>query len=146
MNLIQRFEERAEDLDHLFKSVDQLICVYLFGSQLSGSSNLSDIDFGLLFERSTSRTELFMRHLELIDKISAILATDKVDLVILNHAPPLLSYNIIKGVVIYCRDEEERVKFETRVMDEYLDLDKIYSEYENALFEAIRSWGAKDND
>ncbi|MFQ6124385.1 MAG: nucleotidyltransferase domain-containing protein [Candidatus Heimdallarchaeota archaeon] len=146
MNLLQRVEERAEDLDHLFKSVDQLICVYLFGSQLSRPSDLSDIDFGLLFDRLTSRTELFMRQLESIDKISAILSTDKVDRVILNHAPPLLSYNIIKGVVIYCRNEEERVKFETRVIDTYLDLEKIYSEYKNALFEAIRSWGAKDDD
>jgi len=144
LNLIEKLEERAEDLAHLFRSVDRLICVYLFGSQLSGASRLSDIDLGLLFERSTSRTELFMRQLELIDAISAILASDKVDIVILNHAPPLLCYNIIKGVVIYCHDEEERVQFETRVIDEYLDLEKIYSEYEKALFETIKIWGAED--
>ena len=142
MNLIQKLEEEAEDLSQLFRSIDRLICVYLFGSQLSETSNLSDIDLGFLFERSTSRTELFKRQLELIDAISAILATDNVDIVILNHAPPLLSYNIIKGVVIYCRDEEERVKYETKIIDEYLDLEKIYSEYEKALFEAIKSWGS----
>ena len=86
-----------------------------------------------------------MRQLELIDEISAVLETDKVDIVILNHVPPLLGYNVIKGVVIYCRNEEERVKFETRLIDEYLDMEKIYSEYDNALFDAIKSWGAEDS-
>ena len=46
----------------------------------------------------------------------------RVDLVVLNEAPPLLTHEVIRaGLVIVCRDDDERVDFETRATARYLD-------------------------
>jgi hypothetical protein len=40
----------------------------------------------------------------------------------MNNAPLLLNYNIIKeGKVLHCKDELERILFETYVLSRYLD-------------------------
>jgi hypothetical protein len=46
----------------------------------------------------------------------------RVDLVVLNEAAPLLTHEAIRaGRLIVCRDEEERVRFQTRATARYLD-------------------------
>ena len=49
-------------------------------------------------------------------------ARRRVDLVVLNEAPPLLTHEVIRaGLLIVCRDEDERVRFQTRATSRYLD-------------------------
>ena len=46
----------------------------------------------------------------------------RVDLVVLNVAPPLLAREVIRrGRLVMCRDEDERVGFETRTTARYQD-------------------------
>jgi len=67
------------------------------------------------------------------------LHSDKIDLRILNVSPFLLQYNILKeGVLIFSRDEAERVDFETRVMNRFFELKPYLDEYKRMLLLRIR--------
>ena len=91
---------------------------YLFGSVARGEDRRSsDLDVGVVFSPIPAPA--------LLDQ----LATDpeaatgrRVDLVVLNEAPPLLTHEAIRaGHVIVCRDDDERVDFETHATARYLD-------------------------
>ena len=76
-------------------------------------------------------------YLRLVDGLSKILERD-VDLVILNMAPPLLKYQVIKnGLVICSRDEAARVRFEARALSEYLDFSLMIARYDECLIKSL---------
>ena len=76
----------------------------------------SDLDVGVVF--STIPTAL-------LDQLATDLgaaAGRRVDLVALSEAPPLLTHEVIRaGQLIVCRDDDERVRFETHATALYLD-------------------------
>ena len=41
------------------------------------------------------------------------------------------------GKVLYCRDEAERIAFEEKTIDEYLDMNKIEKEYLKCLLQSV---------
>ena len=91
---------------------------YLFGSAARGEDRRSsDLDVGVVFSPIPAPA--------LLDQLATDLeaATGRrVDLVVLNEAPPLLTHEAIRaGRVIVCRAEEGRVRFETRATARYLD-------------------------
>lgn len=96
---------------------------YLFGSYAKDTAGpLSDLDIAVLLDECLDKQERFDLKLKLINGISAILKTDKLDVVVMNEAPLLLNYNIIKGGrILDSKDEAERVRFETRILSRYLD-------------------------
>ena len=91
---------------------------YLFGSVARGEARpSSDLDVGVVFSPIPAPAQL--------DQLGTDLeaaAGRPVDLVVLNEAPPLLTHEAIRGGrVIVCRDDDERVGFETRATARYLD-------------------------
>jgi len=96
---------------------------YLFGSRAEGKAGpLSDFDIAILLDNRVDKREGFNYRLKLLNDLSFILKTRKLDVVIMNDAPLLLNYNVIKeGKVLYCRDELARMRFETYVLSRYLD-------------------------
>ena len=91
---------------------------YLFGSCVSGTARPdSDVDVAILFDHLPTPA--------LLDGVTEDLgaATERrVDLVVLNAAPPLLAREVIEGGrLVMCRDEDERVSFETRTTARYQD-------------------------
>src|SRR5437773_11517005 len=91
---------------------------YLFGSVARGEDRRSsDVDVGVVFLPVPAPVQL--------DQLASDLeaATGRrVDLVVLNEAAPLLTHEAIRaGRVIVCRDDDERVEFETRATTRYLD-------------------------
>jgi len=123
-----------EDLHRVFEKYERIMLVYLFGSLARGQeTSLSDVDIAVLLEELPDDPLGFT--LNLIDELSVILG-DRVDLVFLNEAPPLLRHQVIKhGRVIYQRSEEERVRFEVKSEREYLDLRFLYHRYNQVLLE-----------
>jgi len=123
-----------EDLHRVFEKYERIMLVYLFGSLARGQeTSLSDVDIAVLLEELPD--DLLGFTLNLIDELSVILG-DRVDLVFLNEAPPLLRHQVIKhGRVIYQRSEEERVRFEVKSEREYLDLRFLYHRYNQVLLE-----------
>ena len=55
-------------------------------------------------------------------KLAHLLHCEKIDLVILNEASPLLLRKVIgKGRIIYCTAEVERIKFESAALKKHAD-------------------------
>jgi len=75
----------------------------------------------VLLDDTLLQKESFDLQLELISKLTEVLKTDDIDLVVLNDSPLLLTYNIIRDGIILKSDEPLRVKFETKIMSRYLD-------------------------
>lgn len=88
-----------KDLEYLAELMEKrkdVILAYLFGSQAVSEkvqSQSSDIDIAVFFSPSPSLREL----LRFRSDLTRLLKTDRVDLVSLNEASPLLKYEVILG-------------------------------------------------
>ncbi len=102
-----------------------LIALYLFGSAARGeTSKLSDIDVAVLLPEDVK--DYFDTRLQMTLDLMSLLSADKIDLVILNQAPPLLKYQVVTGgKVLHSRDDKARQRFENRAILEYLDFKPI---------------------
>ncbi|PIQ77829.1 hypothetical protein COV82_02640 [Candidatus Peregrinibacteria bacterium CG11_big_fil_rev_8_21_14_0_20_46_8] len=105
--------------------------LYLFGSRAQNRAGpLSDYDFGVLLNDKIPAKNFLDSKLEIMAQLRQQYETNKVDVVILNEAPPLLAMNIISdGKLLFEDDHEARVDFETRTTMKYLD--RLYYERKN---------------
>ncbi len=110
-----------ENLKKFLRKKKYVRAAYLFGSMAERrGSQLSDIDIAAFIDDRLGRAERNRRKILLINAISSILKTDRIDLVIMNDSPLMLNYNIVKtGKVL--KSGTERVMLETAIMSEYLD-------------------------
>ena len=114
------------ELTEYFSSKDSIILAYLFGSTVRGDAGrLSDVDIGVLLDENLSKKDRFDLELRLMGEIAVLINKNKIDLIVLNEAPLLLAYNIIKDGIILKSSETERVRFETKLLSMYLD-EKYY--------------------
>jgi len=92
---------------------------YLFGSRAGGTEGpISDYDIAVLYSKMPSAAERY----SLAHKLAMLLMTDRVDLVVLNHAPVDLRYGaIVSGVVVYEENTTVRVEFEANTLSRYGD-------------------------
>jgi len=100
--------------------------VYVFGSSATGTrGSMSDYDFGVYIDSRDSRQSHEIKF-DLLDKIGRALATNAIDIVLLNMVKaPEIKYEIIKeGVIIFERDDY-RVLIEPAVLNEYFDFRQI---------------------
>ena len=106
-----------------FESEHTVDIAYLFGSRAAGEERrLSDVDIGLLLKTSIPRFSYLDRRLAFMKDLARIVQTDEIDVIILNEAPITLAYHAIKQrSILYERSPEVRVRFETHVIDRYLD-------------------------
>ena len=112
-----------ERMENFVKKNRFIIAAYLFGSAAEGKARkLSDIDLGFYLKKMGKR-EMFEKELLLVNKATDFFRREDIDVVIMNYARTSLNFNIIKGKLIASNDEEKRVKFETRIMRDYLDND-----------------------
>jgi predicted nucleotidyltransferase len=91
---------------------------YVFGSVANGSEReSSDIDLAVLLAPAAEPAAF--------ERLAADLETlsgRPVDLVDLGGAPPILAREIVSnGQLLFCRDEEQRILFESRTIARYLD-------------------------
>ena len=111
-----------QELTNFFRSIDSVNLAYLFGSTVRGDANkLSDVDIAVMLDKSLSKEDMFNKELDLISELTCVIKSDKIDLVVLNDAPLLLKFNIIKSGHVLKSDETKRIAFETGVMSRYLD-------------------------
>lgn len=103
---------------------------YLYGSSTSQSIPVgSDIDVAVYLKPSDVKSYV-RKEEKLISALVAKLRNDKIDLRILNTLPFLLQYNIVKdGILLFVRDELERVDFEIKVMNRFFELKPYLDEY-----------------
>jgi len=119
----------------------RVVSVYLFGSWAEGRVHReSDVDLGLLLDLSRLPTpkQRFEASLRFRGLVGRALASDNVDLVVLNDAPPLLGRRIVtQGRRIYCRDPELDHVFVRDVQLRAADLEPFLDRMRKIKLEAL---------
>ncbi|MBI2675314.1 MAG: nucleotidyltransferase domain-containing protein [Candidatus Aenigmarchaeota archaeon] len=134
---------RMKLLKKFLRTQDFVRAVYLFGSMATGkSSRHSDIDIAVLFDRKLTRQERNAKELFLISSLTSMLGREDLDVVVMNDAPLLLNFNIIRdGRILYCKSSREKIQNEVRIMSSYLDRDYYDSLFIKRDFGRIRKEG-----
>lgn len=129
----------AKPLQDYFSRQKQVLCVYLFGSQIKGKENIySDVDIAVLFQPNLTQKERTEKRLSLMDELCSILNKD-VDVVILNEASTFLKFQVIKeGEKIYERPDRSEHSFEAKAIVEYFDFLPIRRSLETAMLNNIK--------
>lgn len=109
--------------DYFIKQKD-VLAVYLYGSFAKGTPHKSsDLDFGILFNKPVN---LYHR----LGKIYSDLGNLKLPAepeardINLDRSPVYL-FNVIKGQLIFSRDDTKRVNFEVQALKQYYDTQKL---------------------
>ena len=115
---------------------------YLFGSVAEGKKGkLSDVDIAVFLDESLSKKKIFNLQLKLMSELTSILKTDRIDLVVMNNAPLLLKYNIIKHGKILKEDVETRIRIESGILSNYLDMKYYMDRHTNLAIKRIAKVG-----
>lgn len=122
--------KNVKKLLSLFEFYPEIKLVYLFGSRAKNKQGpLSDYDFAIYLDEKEKKRMLDIK-LELMDKISRTLKTDKIDIVILNTTEsPEIKYNIIKEGKLIFEKEPFKVIIEPKILNEYFDFHSLLLRY-----------------
>ena len=134
--------DKEEEVREFLNKQKHVKLAYLFGSVAEGKEGkLSDVDIAVFLDESLSKKERFDLQLKLISGLTGILKTDRIDLIIMNDAPLLLKYNIIKHGKILKDSIETRVKVESRILSDYLDMKYYIDRHTDLAIERIAKKG-----
>lgn len=107
-------------LSPVLEKYPQIRLGYVFGSYLC-REHFRDVDIAVLLDK-TEDEALFAAGSVGCQIGEALRFGCDVDLKVLNSAPIEFRYTVVKnGCLFFARDEAERIHFEIRVMDEFLD-------------------------
>lgn len=119
-----------------------IVALYLFGSYAEGRQTpVSDVDLAVLLERNFPRKYYFEKKLNLLSRVTSILKTDEVDLIVLNQAPPAFSYQVLyKGKLLFEKpgSKAQRVVFQVRTCDRYFDFKPVEKVIHQGLIRRIK--------
>ena len=113
-----------------FNANSEIKLVYFFGSRSRREhGKLSDYDFAVYLD-SKDKARMYEIKVDLIVKISQVLKTDSIDVVILNLTNNAdLKYLVVKeGRLIY-EKEPFKVIVEPRILNEYFDFHKMLAKH-----------------
>lgn len=134
-------EETIKKLGKLMKGRDSISFAYIFGSFAEGRhGKLSDIDIAVFLAGNPGKEGIAKERLSLINAISSLLRTDRFDLVVMNEAPTLLNYNILRHGILL-KEAVSRPVIEARIMCDYLDRKHYDDIYESMLLERVSRAG-----
>jgi predicted nucleotidyltransferase len=119
-----------------------VLAAYLFGSYATRKAHPgSDVDLAVLLSQPDA-AQRFERRLRLMGEVEDVLARRPADVVVLNDAPPLLAYQVLReGRLVFERDRAARVEFEVRAGQIYADLIPMRHFFQDALFHEIKENG-----
>lgn len=121
--------------------IPDVVALYLSGSVASRQATpLSDVDFAVWLDPSSSSDHRFDVRLKLLQQVTRILGTDSVDLAVLNDAPTVTRYHLLRGSKrLYTSDHEQRIALEIQALKAYFDWFPSLRLHQQALKERIRS-------
>ena len=120
-----------ERIREVLKKHEEILVAYLYGSMVKGyEGKESDMDVGLLLKEDFEADALYPAHVggEIKEKCGL---DHEVDVRILNKRTYRFLHQVIReGEIIMSTDERERVRFETYVIDRYIDFKPFYEQYD----------------
>ncbi|HEY4723005.1 MAG TPA: nucleotidyltransferase domain-containing protein [Anaerolineae bacterium] len=121
-----------------------VMLAYLFGSAATGlATPLSDIDIALVVaENQAAPHNRLKLELALADEIAVRCGLSQIDVRIVNEAPLVLRGQVVTdGILLFARDEDTRVEFETRTRSEYFDFLPVARQLRESFFDDIQQRG-----
>ncbi len=135
--LPQDIEKRLENLAPLFEK-EGVLLAYLFGSLAQEDEKLSrprppgDVDLAILTKEGPAY--------DLFEAIADVLGTDRLDLVDLRKASPVLRFEILRsGRPIYISDEDLRERYEMETIHLFRDTEPMRRRQREALKERMEA-------
>lgn len=121
----------------------EVAVVYLFGSQAEGAADsFSDVDIGVVFFDPPGNSDWWERWHRISEELEPLVAPCELDVVLLHRAPLMLQWQATsKGKVLYCAHEELRLKFEEKVVGEWLDFSEWLDGFFREMGEEIAEGG-----
>ena len=101
----------------------EVLEAYLFGSHAQGVAQAhSDVDIAVYIDESAVEKSAFGYRARLTTVLIAGLHNNDVDLLVLNQAPPVLYYHVLRdGIRVLSRDLRETTTREGRAVSRYCD-------------------------
>ncbi len=120
----------VKSLKNIFSERQEILLAFLFGSFTSKRMRpSSDVDIGILFKT--------VPNIDTTNNVTEELSTllqREVDLVVLNHASPVLKMQILKnGILLYASDRKYFHHFFTDTINQYDDLKRIRKNCEESI-------------
>jgi predicted nucleotidyltransferase len=133
--LPEHMEQALDNLVPLFEQ-EGVLLAYVFGSLAKGRS-AHDVGIAILIREKPAYT--------LRGKIYEYLGTERVDLVDLSKAPPLLRFEIVRsGRCLHARDKEVLNRFEMETIHLYRDTAYLRKRQLDVLKRRISRWSMKE--
>jgi uncharacterized protein len=107
------------------ESLPEIQAAFLFGSQTSGRARVdSDVDVAVLVDGAPARVDARTLLRRVIEALAAHVAADRLDVVILNTAPPALAFQVLKrGKLAFERDRTALHRFRVRTYARHSDFE-----------------------
>lgn len=120
---------------------EEVVVGYIFGSYSAERARpKSDIDIAVLLRESIDSKDYGNIKLSIINDLIELLSFDRIDVVILNTSPPLLSHEVIKrGLLLFSKDETKRIQYTANATMHYIDTIHLRKVQDRILHEKIRS-------
>ena len=139
-------ESVKQKLASFFARREEVAFAYLFGScARERVTSLSDIDVAVFVIEKLIRESRYPYGYasHLTSELMSALQTNRVDLVILNEAPPALKYNIFThGTPIFCRDRELERQVYVNAFHHYQDTAPLRQTQHHYFVRYLRNLGA----
>jgi predicted nucleotidyltransferase len=102
---------------------EEVLDAYLFGSCARKDAQVhSDIDVAVYVDRDSARESGYGYRAELAAHLMSALGTNRVDLVVLNSAPPMLYHRVLRdGIRILTRNLTQTTTREGQALSRYCD-------------------------
>jgi uncharacterized protein len=106
---------------------NEIDIAYIFGSFLK-SDRFSDIDVALVLSRELNSYSRFKFAMKVAKELEReIKPRYDFDVKILNYSPVEFQHEVIKeGKIVFLRDENRRIEYESWLISTYLDLREMY--------------------
>jgi uncharacterized protein len=120
----------AQSNDRLLRAVAQaaetlpeIQAAFLFGSRATGRARAeSDIDVAVLLDTACAPIDGRTRLRRVLETFAAHVAADRLDVVILNDAPPALAFQVLKhGKLVFERDRTALHRFRVSTYGRHSD-------------------------
>ena len=116
---------------------------YLHGSAARGEMTpFSNVDIALVCDADTSPHERLRLMLDVSAALSRQAGIAEADVRVINDAPLVFRGRVAcEGILLYARDEAQRIEFETRTRDEYFDYLPFHRRLQDAFLKNVRERG-----
>jgi predicted nucleotidyltransferase len=120
---IPELETKLRNLAELWSMDGDIAAAFLYGSRARGDARPgSDADLAVILRSDLAASERWHKRLTLLEQAASELATDAVDLVILEEVPSPVAHRVLRdGRLILDRDAHRRVEVVENVFRRYLD-------------------------